>query len=135
MAKTKRKGGIVTPPTREGHHAGHDAPDNPPSIPRGPSPVTEEDPGRNPPESVEHRRSSRIRLNESATMDTGDEPVTSATKHGLVEQGSDRKGDHDRRSAQNSGSRHRSSALTPLEEVEGTNRSPSKGNRSESSLA
>jgi len=23
-------------------------------------------------------------------MDTGDEPVTSATKHGLVEQGSDR---------------------------------------------
>jgi hypothetical protein len=60
MTKPKRKGGIVSPPTREGNHAAHDAPDNPPSIPQGPSPATEEDPRRNPPESVDLWRSSRL---------------------------------------------------------------------------
>jgi len=95
MTKTKRKGGIGITTYQEGKQSGM-MPQTTPSIPRGPSPVMEEDPGRNPPESVELWKSSQLRLTESATMDTGNGPVTSPTKHGLVEQGSDHESDHDR---------------------------------------
>jgi hypothetical protein len=124
---------VVSPLTREGHHAAHDAPDNPLSIPRGPSPTTLEVPGRIPGETVELRRSSRICPNESTTLDTGDEPVPSSTNHGLAD-----RSDHDRRSAQNGDSRLYDPALTPLEEVgelRSSIRSPNRRPRPESSLA
>ena len=138
MTKPKRRGGIISPPICEGHHAVHDAPDNPPSIPRGPSPMTEEDPGRNPPGNTDQRRSSQLQPAESTMLDTGDEPVQRSTNLELVEPGNDRESDHDRRSAQNSSSRHCSSALTPLEEGKRRRdytRSPIKRIGSESSLA
>jgi hypothetical protein len=107
---------MVSPSTREGHHAAHDAPDNPPSIPRGPSPTMLEAPGRIPGETVELWRSSRICPTKSMTLDTGNEPVPSSTNCELADR-SDCESDHDRRSAQNNNSRLHDSALTPLEEV------------------
>jgi len=75
MTKPRRNGGIVSPPTQEGHLAAHDAPDNPPSIPQGSSPATEEDPEMNPPERVDLQRSSWLQLTESMMIGTGDKPV------------------------------------------------------------
>jgi len=137
MTRNRKKGGVVSPSTREGHHAAHDAPDNPLSIPRGPSPTTLEAPGWNPGETIEPRRSGQIRPTDSTTLDAGDEPVYSSTNHELAEKG-DRESDHDRRSAQDDDSRLHGSALTPLEEAGGLRspiRSPNRRPRAESSLA
>ena len=115
----------------------HDAPDNPPSIPQGPSPTMLEAPGWNPGETVELRRSGRIWLTESTMLDTGDEPVHSLTNRELAKR-SDCESNHDRRSAQDDDSRLHGSALTPLEEagaLQSTTRSPDRRPRSESSLA
>jgi hypothetical protein len=90
-------------------------------------------PRRIPGKTVELWRSSRIRPTESATLDTGDEPVPSLTNCELAN-----RSDHDRRSTQNNDSRLHNSALTPLEEVEGLQssiQSPDRRPRPESSLA
>jgi len=122
MTRNRKKGGVVSPSTREGHHAAHDAPEQPPEYTLGPSPTTLEAPGWNPGETVEPRRSGRIRLTDSTTLDAGDKPVYSLTNHELAKRG-DRESDHDRRSAQDDDSRLHGSALTPLEEAGGL-RSP-----------
>ena len=99
--------------------------------------MTLEAPGRILGETVELRRSSRIRPTESATLDTGNEPVPSSTNHELADR-SDRESDHDRRSTQNNDSRLHNSTLTPLEEVGGLRSpiwSPDRRPRPESSLA
>ena len=137
MTKTRKKGGMVSPSTREGHHAVHAAPDNPPSIPRGPSPTTLEAPRRIPGETIELWRSSWIHMTKSMTLDTGNEPVPSLTNRELANR-RNRESDHDWRSAQNDNSRLHDSALTPLEEVGGlqsTIWSPDRRPRPESSLA
>jgi hypothetical protein len=94
-------------------------------------------PRRIPGETVELRRSSQIRLNESTTLDTGNEPVPSLTNRGLADR-SDCESDHDRRSTQNDDSRLHDPTLTPLEEVGeiwSPIRSQDRRPRPESSLA
>jgi hypothetical protein len=62
--------------------------------------------------------------------------LSTPNDYNIIERRSDRESDHDRRSAQNDSSRHRSSALTPIEAVEDLRtrptKSPNKGPRTES---
>jgi hypothetical protein len=51
MVKPKKNGGIAYPAICKGHHAVHDAPDNPQNIPQIPSPSVQEDPERDPKET------------------------------------------------------------------------------------
>jgi hypothetical protein len=136
MTKTKRRDGIASPVIPQEHHASHDAPDNPPNIPRGPFPGSGTDSRRNLPQSWMTRQSSRLRPTNSMIPDTEGRHLSTPNNYDIVERRSDRESDHDRRSAQNDSSRHRSSALTPIEAVEDLctcpTESPNKGLRSES---
>jgi hypothetical protein len=114
----------------------HDAPDNPPNIPRGPSPGSGTDSRRNLPKSRMTRQSSRLWPTTSTILDTEGRHLSTPNNYDVIERQSDRKSNHDQRSAQNDSSRHRSSALTPIEAVEDLRtrptESPNKRPRSES---
>ena len=113
----------------------HDALDNPQDTPPIPSPEVTEGPEKDPNDNRGYRRSNRLRPTDS-TMDTGNDPVPTSTEYNSIDRVDDRDSDHNRRSAQDYGSRHRSSALTPLggadERRSSPIRPPIKGPTSES---
>ena len=83
-----------------------------------------EGPDKDPTDNRGYRRSSRLRPTDSTTLDTGNDPILTPTEYNSVDKRDDRDSDHDRRSAQNHGSRHRSSALTPLDGADERQSSP-----------
>jgi hypothetical protein len=124
MTKPKRRGGITSPVIPQEHHVLHDAPDNILNIPRGPSPGSGTDSGRNPPESQMTRQSSRLWPTNSTIPDIEGRHLSTLNNYNVIERRSDCKSDHNWRSTQNDSSRHWSSTLTPIEAVEDRGPSP-----------
>jgi hypothetical protein len=96
MVKPKKKGGIASPAIHEGHHATHDAPDNPQNTPLIPSPEMTEDLDKDPRDNRGYRRSTRLRPTDSTTLDTGNDPVSTPVDYNMVNQRNDHDDDHDR---------------------------------------